>query len=76
MYVGLAGLATAYALQTAGHNVRVFEKQPALGVLAGGLRVPPNMSKILKSWVGEEELKKTAVLCLGTPWHDRKCMIR
>ncbi|KAI0091577.1 hypothetical protein BDY19DRAFT_931199 [Irpex rosettiformis] len=67
---GLAGLATAYALQAAGHSVRVFEKQPSLGVPAGGLRVPPNMSKILKSWAGEEELHKTAVLCVGTPWHN------
>ena len=32
------------------------------------------MSKILKSWVGEEELRKTAVLCVGTPWHDRKSL--
>ena len=72
LHLGLAGLATAYALQSVGHTVRVFEKQPSLGAPAGGLRVPPNMRKILKSWVGEEELRKTAVLCVGTPWHDRK----
>ena len=28
------------------------------------------MSKILKSWAGEEALKKFAVLNIGTPWYD------
>ncbi|THG94300.1 hypothetical protein EW026_g7146 [Hermanssonia centrifuga] len=28
------------------------------------------MSKILKNWVGEEELRKTAVRNVGTPWYD------
>ncbi|THG95575.1 hypothetical protein EW026_g6105 [Hermanssonia centrifuga] len=28
------------------------------------------MSKILKNWVGEEELRKTAVRKIGTPWYD------
>ncbi|KAI0692495.1 FAD/NAD(P)-binding domain-containing protein [Cytidiella melzeri] len=67
---GLGGLAVAYALCKGGHSVRVFEKQPALGIPAGGLRVPPNMSKILTSWAGAEEVQKTAVLCVGTPWHN------
>lgn len=64
----------AYALCKGGHSVHVFEKQPSLGVSAGGLRVPPNMSKILKSWAGAEELAKTAVLNIGTPWHDCECI--
>ena len=52
--------------------MKVFEKQPSLGIPAGGLRVPPNMSKILKAWAGPEELAKITVLNVGTPWHNCK----
>ena len=69
---GLAGLSAAYTLSKAGHKVRLLEKQPALGVPAAGVRVPPNMSKLFKKWVGAEELNKTAVLNVATPWYDRK----
>ena len=51
--------------------MRVLEKLPTLGTPCGGLRVPPNMSKILKKWAGGEELAKTAVLNVATPWYDR-----
>ncbi|KAI0346928.1 FAD/NAD(P)-binding domain-containing protein [Trametopsis cervina] len=67
---GLGGCSVAYTLCQAGHRVRVLERLPALGTPAAGLRVPPNMSKILKRWVGEEELRRTAVLNLATPWWD------
>ncbi|KAF7790248.1 hypothetical protein EIP86_001200 [Pleurotus ostreatoroseus] len=40
------------------------------GVHAHGLRVPPNMSKILKKWVGADELAKIACLNVATPWYD------
>jgi len=63
-------LAVACALCKGGHKVRVLEKLPALGTPCGGLRVPPNMSKILKKWAGGEELAKTSVLNLATPWWD------
>ena len=69
---GLAGLGVAYALSKAGHRVRVFEKQLSLGFPAGGLRSPPNMSKILKAWAGVDELAKISVLNVGTPWHNCK----
>lgn len=72
---GLAGLGVAYALSKAGHKVKLFEKQPSLGIPAGGLRVPPNMSKILKAWAGAEELAKISVLNVGTPWHSCKTII-
>ncbi|KAI0692644.1 FAD/NAD(P)-binding domain-containing protein [Cytidiella melzeri] len=67
---GLGGFSVAHMLCQAGHKVRVLEKLPGLGTPAGGLRVPPNLSKILKRWVGEEELRKTAVLNVSTPWWD------
>ena len=70
---GLAGFSVAHVLAKAGHNVRVLEKLPALGAPAGGLRIPPDMSKLLAKWVGEEELRKTAVVNGATPWYDRAC---
>lgn len=62
-------------LRKGGHNVRVLEKLPASGTPAAGLRVPPNMSKILKRWVDEEELGKNSVLNLSSPWRDSKCIL-
>ncbi|KAI0343347.1 FAD/NAD-P-binding domain-containing protein [Trametopsis cervina] len=67
---GLGGLAVAHGLCKSGHRVRVFEKQESLVVSTGGIRVPPNMSKILKSWAGAKAVEKTAVLCVGSPWYD------
>ncbi|OCH96366.1 FAD/NAD(P)-binding domain-containing protein [Obba rivulosa] len=66
---GIAGLAVAYVLADGGHRVRVVEKR-GLGEPAGGLRVPPNLSKILRKWVGPDELKRTAVRCVGSPFLD------
>ncbi|KAI0691115.1 FAD/NAD(P)-binding domain-containing protein [Cytidiella melzeri] len=67
---GISGLSAAYALCQAGHKVRVLEKAPELGIPSSGIQVPPNMSKILKKWAGEEELHKTAVLNVATPCID------
>ncbi|KAJ3520412.1 hypothetical protein NM688_g9165 [Phlebia brevispora] len=67
---GLAGFAVAFTLCKGGHKVRVLEKQATLGAPSSGLRVPPNMSKILKKWVGAEELAKIACLNVATPWYD------
>ncbi|KAI0683882.1 FAD/NAD(P)-binding domain-containing protein [Cytidiella melzeri] len=67
---GIGGFSAAYMLASAGHNVRLLERLPALGTPAAGMRVPPNMSKILKKWIGEEELMRHAVVNLETPWYD------
>ncbi|KAH9935978.1 FAD/NAD(P)-binding domain-containing protein [Epithele typhae] len=64
---GISGLALAYTLSTAGHRVRVLEKSN-LSAPSGGIRLPPNFSKILKRWIGEEELMKVATRCVGTPF--------
>lgn len=69
---GISGLSAAYCLCKAGHRVKVLEQAPRLGFPSSGLRVPPNMSKILRRWVGEAELRKTAVLNLETPCIDSK----
>ncbi|KAI0091408.1 FAD/NAD-P-binding domain-containing protein [Irpex rosettiformis] len=67
---GIGGFSAAYMLAKGGHKVRVLERQSRVGTPAAGLRVPPNMSKILKRWIGEEELQKNAVVNLETPWYD------
>ncbi|KAI0090692.1 FAD/NAD(P)-binding domain-containing protein [Irpex rosettiformis] len=67
---GISGLSAAYTLCKAGHEVRVLEKAPGLGYPSSGIRVPPNMSKILKKWVGKEELDKLAVLNVASPCID------
>ncbi|KAH9849843.1 FAD/NAD-P-binding domain-containing protein [Lenzites betulinus] len=65
---GIGGLAVAYVLSRAGHRVRVLERR-GLHVPGAGHRVPPNMSKILRQWIGEEELMKMSTRCVGTPFH-------
>ena len=50
------------------HRVRVLERRD-MSAPSGGMRVPPNLSKILKRWVGEERLAKVATRCVGTPFH-------
>lgn len=66
--LGISGLAVAYMLQKAGHRVRVVEKQ-GLHAPSAGLRIPPNLSKILRQWVGHDELRKVTMRCVGTPMH-------
>ncbi|KAI0057457.1 FAD/NAD-P-binding domain-containing protein [Artomyces pyxidatus] len=66
----IAGLATAFSLAVSGHRVRVLEKSPALSPVAGGLRVPPNLTKILVQWGLEDELLKRASVCRGSNLWD------
>ncbi|KAI0796189.1 hypothetical protein C8Q75DRAFT_365740 [Abortiporus biennis] len=67
---GVSGLAVAYTLATAGHRVRVLERQSGFDGPAGGVRLPPNASKILCNWAGVERLEKSAIKCTGTPWYN------
>lgn len=53
---GLAGLASAYALAASGHRVRVFEKSKVVSTVPGGIRIPPNGTKILDDWGLHDEL--------------------
>ncbi|KAF7320609.1 FAD-binding-3 domain-containing protein [Mycena chlorophos] len=67
----VAGLATAIALQNAGHSVTVLEKAPQLGspddgsVIQGCARVAPNAYKILAEWGLETELRRHGVVNAG-----------
>ena len=63
---GIGGLAVAYVLSNSGHRVRVVEKH-GLDAPGAGYRIPPNFSKILKQWVGEEALRRVATRCEGSP---------
>ncbi|THH08951.1 hypothetical protein EW145_g2358 [Phellinidium pouzarii] len=59
----IAGLSCAYNLNQAGHNVRVLERSSGPGIGTGGLRVPPNMTKLLFHWGLGAQLVKLAVKC-------------
>ncbi|KAF8173876.1 FAD/NAD(P)-binding domain-containing protein [Mycena galopus ATCC 62051] len=62
---GIGGLACAYALGRTGHHVRVLEKSD--GSQRGtGVRMPPNVTKILVEWGLEAELKKLCTSCRKT----------
>lgn len=66
--VGISGLAVAYMLQKAGHRVHVVDKL-SLDAPSAGLRITPNLSKILRQWIGQDELAKVTTRCVGTPTH-------
>ncbi|KAF8071524.1 hypothetical protein FPV67DRAFT_878307 [Lyophyllum atratum] len=56
---GLAGLACAVALRRVGHRVTLLEAEPCISTEhSGGVRMAPNLAKILYHWGLEEELKK------------------
>lgn len=67
---GLSGLPAAYVFSKAGHRVRVLERRKDLNYPASGLRLLPNLTKILIQWLGEKELHKLARRCTGTPWYE------
>ncbi|CAK5264042.1 unnamed protein product [Mycena citricolor] len=49
---GVAGLACAYALAIAGHEVTIIEKGALDAKTEGSVRCPPNMTRLLKRWPG------------------------
>ncbi|KAL0953594.1 hypothetical protein HGRIS_004802 [Hohenbuehelia grisea] len=59
----ISGLASAYALCQAGHHVQVLEKAPSLHQRAAGVRMPPNLTKILVDWGLGDKLEKLARKC-------------
>ncbi|KAH8110329.1 FAD/NAD-binding domain-containing protein [Phellopilus nigrolimitatus] len=59
----IAGLSCAYNLRQAGHRVRVLERTSNTKHGLGGLRVPPNLTKLLFHWGLKEKVDKLGVKC-------------
>ncbi|KDR66463.1 hypothetical protein GALMADRAFT_259251 [Galerina marginata CBS 339.88] len=59
----VAGLAAAYALRQAGHDVHVVEKSDGKSKSFGGHQCTPNMTKILYRWGLQPLLDRVAVKC-------------
>ncbi|KAI9438617.1 hypothetical protein H4582DRAFT_185184 [Lactarius indigo] len=57
---GIAGLSAAYALAASGHRVRVLEQARSLRRCPGGVRLPPNATRILSYWGVEKEVSQKA----------------
>ncbi|KAE9404675.1 FAD/NAD(P)-binding domain-containing protein [Gymnopus androsaceus JB14] len=66
---GIAGLTSAYLLKEGGHSVVVLEKSSRRAQVAnqiGGVRIPPNMSRLLQELPGAEKLlREKAKRCSG-----------
>lgn len=71
--LAVAGLSVALGLALSGHTVRVLEKSEGLGTSPGGIRLTPNVTKILVRWGLADELKKRgSIIREGTRLWD--CM--
>jgi salicylate hydroxylase len=60
--LAVAGFSMAIGLALSGHTVRVLEKSPRLRNPPGGIRLTPNVTKILVQWGLEAELRKKGSL--------------
>ncbi|KAI6112691.1 FAD/NAD(P)-binding domain-containing protein [Pisolithus sp. B1] len=63
---GITGLAAALKLARAGHNVRVIEKSRTRKQKVCGLRVPPNLTRILDEWGLGEEISRYGSTTTGS----------
>ncbi|CAE7183515.1 unnamed protein product [Rhizoctonia solani] len=59
---GLGGLACAFSLQKAGHDVVILETARSIGEIGAGIQVTPNLSRILIRWGLRDKLNKLAVV--------------
>jgi salicylate hydroxylase len=63
--LAVAGLSTALGLALSGHTVRVLEQNRGLGTHPVGVRVTPNVTKILAQWGLADELRERGSLVRG-----------
>jgi salicylate hydroxylase len=47
---GLGGLAAAYCLAQAGHNITILEAASAISEVGAGVQASPNISRLLRRW--------------------------
>ncbi|KAF8154612.1 hypothetical protein B0H34DRAFT_783758 [Crassisporium funariophilum] len=62
---GISGLATSYRLRKAGHDVILLEGSDGSSRSTGGLRSPPNMTRLLNQWGLGPMLEHTTQECQG-----------
>lgn len=60
--LAVAGLSMALGLALSGHTVRVLEKSEGLGSNPGGIRLTPNVTRILVQWGLADELRERGSL--------------
>ncbi|RSL95400.1 hypothetical protein CEP52_012118 [Fusarium oligoseptatum] len=67
---GLGGLGAAIALTRAGHHVEVFEQSRFLNEIGAAIHIPPNATRVLKSWDCDfDDLQ--AVFCNAIKVYDK-----
>ena len=59
---GIGGLAAAFALRRARHQVRVLEQAAEFGEVGAGLQLAPNATRVLREWGLLDEVVATGVL--------------
>ncbi|KAF7324616.1 FAD-binding-3 domain-containing protein [Mycena kentingensis (nom. inval.)] len=64
----IAGLACAFTLQRAGHKVTILERSSGKARSHGGLRSPPNMTRVLNHW--GLDLSKIATKCTAFVFNE------
>ncbi|KAI9507583.1 FAD/NAD-P-binding domain-containing protein [Russula earlei] len=69
---GIAGLSAAYALAASGHRVQVLEQANGFKNRPGGIRLPPNATRILSHWGVENELIQQASVTASSSILDLK----
>ncbi|KAF7419417.1 hypothetical protein PC9H_002007 [Pleurotus ostreatus] len=66
----IAGLAAGYALRMGGHYVEILEQSDGTERCFGGIRAPPNMTRILNDWGLRPLLDKVGVKCTEYDFFD------
>lgn len=72
---GLGGLAAAYCLGRAGHQVTMVEAAPAIGEVGAGIQLGPNLTRLLIRWGLEAKLKEMAVKPSALAFRRCECAV-
>lgn len=54
---GLAGLAAAHCIASAGQTVTVLEKEDSIREVGAGIQITPNVSRLLNRWGLQDDLE-------------------